>query len=82
MTQIGSVGGEIWQIGGEQWGSRCGQLGMCAATGNFQAQLSAGYIWVLSFEVASWGTPFSGLRRPPLAFATWKTDAVLFHHHW
>jgi hypothetical protein len=36
---IGSVGGEIWQIGGEKWGSRRGQLGICAATGCFQAQV-------------------------------------------
>jgi hypothetical protein len=35
MTQIGSVGGEIWQIGGEKWGSRRGQLGMFAPTGTF-----------------------------------------------
>ena len=39
MTQIGSVGGEIWHIGGEKWGSRRRQLGMCAATGNLQAQV-------------------------------------------
>jgi hypothetical protein len=39
MTQIGSVGGEIWQIGGEKWGSHRGQLDMCAKTGTFQAQV-------------------------------------------
>jgi hypothetical protein len=74
MTQIGSVGGEIWQIGGDKWGSRRGQLGMCAPTGTLQAQVCI-YVWVLSLQVASWGThtlgtfkstPFSGLRRPPL----------------
>jgi hypothetical protein len=76
MTQIGSVGGEIWQIGGKKWGSRRGQLGMCAPTGTFQAQeLSAAYIWLLSLEFASWrthtlrtSTPFQALRRPPLIF--------------
>jgi hypothetical protein len=26
-------------IGGEKWGSRSGQLGMCAPTGTFQAQV-------------------------------------------
>ena len=41
MTQNVSFGGEIWQIGGEKWGSRRRQLGMCAPTGTFQA-------WVLS----------------------------------
>jgi len=39
MTRIGSVGGEIWQIGGEKWGSRREQLGMCATTGCLKAQV-------------------------------------------
>jgi len=30
-----AVGGEIWRIGGEKWGSRCGQLDMCAGTDIF-----------------------------------------------
>jgi len=34
-----SVDGETWQIGGEKWDSRRGQLGICAPTGTFQAQV-------------------------------------------
>ena len=34
MIQIGAVGGEIWRIGSEKWGSRRGQLDIFANTGN------------------------------------------------
>jgi hypothetical protein len=55
MTQIGSVGGEIWQIGGEMLGSRRRQLDTCSPIGSFQAWVFKGYLWVLSLETASWG---------------------------
>ena len=29
MFQIGEAVGEIWRIGGEKWGSRCGQFENC-----------------------------------------------------
>ena len=45
MTQIRSVGGDIWQIGGEKWGSRRRQLGTCAPTGPFQAQVLSASGW-------------------------------------
>jgi hypothetical protein len=33
--QIGAVVGEIWRIGSEKWGSRRGQLDVCATTSSF-----------------------------------------------
>jgi hypothetical protein len=39
MIQIGAVGSEIWRIGSEKWGSRRGQLDMCALVCNFKAQV-------------------------------------------
>jgi len=42
MIQIGAVGSEIWRIGSEKWGSRRGQLDMCALVCNFKAQV----LWV------------------------------------
>ena len=35
MIQIGAVVGEIWRIGSEKWGSRRGQLDVCATTSSF-----------------------------------------------
>jgi len=75
MTQIGSVGGETWQIGGEKWGSRCGQLGIFAGTGNIQAQVlsaaSGNWAWLLPVQATVLNshfksTPVWGLRWPPL----------------
>ena len=39
MTQIGSVDGEIGQIGGEKWGSHRGFPGMCAQIRQYQAEV-------------------------------------------
>jgi len=52
MIQVGAVGGEIWRIGSEKWGSRRGQLGMCTPICSFQAKVfSAG---VLRARATSW----------------------------
>jgi hypothetical protein len=71
-----SIGGEIWQIGGEKWGSRRGQSGMGPATCKIQALVSwaaqsMGYHWVLNFKLASYGAHTLGtfqkypFLRPP-----------------
>jgi hypothetical protein len=52
MTQIGSVGGEIWQIGGEKWGSRHVQLDVCPGPGWFQVPLLQLDLWMPSLETA------------------------------
>jgi len=39
MIQIGAVGGDIWRIGSEKWGSRRGQINNFANVDNIQAQV-------------------------------------------
>ena len=53
MAQIGTVGGEIWQNGGEKWGSRHGQVDVCPGP-VFSTAQSKGYLWMLSLETAIW----------------------------
>ena len=49
---IGAVGGDIWRIGSEKWGSRRGQLDIIANPGSIEAQVlsaTSGYwTWLLS----------------------------------
>ena len=55
VTQIGSVGGEIGQIGGEKWGSRRGQLDVCPGPGWFQVPVFQLDLWMPSLEKARSG---------------------------
>ena len=86
MTQIGSVGGEIWQIGGERLGSHRGQLDTCNPIGSFQAwvfKATNGYLWALSLETASWGAhPLGTFQKHPL-FSPPSTTSVKIRyiHH-
>ena len=66
---FGMVCGLLCRFCGEKWGSRCGQLDVCAGTGNIHAQLlSAQYLWVLSLIVVSPGhrTHFTFRNHPCL----------------
>ena len=76
MTQIRSVGGEIWENDGEKLGSRRGQLDIGHLAGNIQAQVlsaaTSGY-WARLLPVPATilnshfkTTPVWGLRWPPL----------------
>jgi hypothetical protein len=75
MTQVRSVGSEIWDNGGEKQGSRRGQLDVLAETGNIEAQVlsaTSGYwAWLLPDPATILNshfktTPVWGLRWPPL----------------
>ena len=60
MIQIRSIGGEVWQIGGEKWGSHRGFPGMCAQIRQYQAEVLWKEHFDAYFEISQCRGPYVG----------------------